>query len=223
MQQFTLEFSSSKQAEKYLENYFRKNKVEYKKEKSSGAAYCFHAERNVFLHSFSVVLTTVYKQKNVLFRREKTETELFCACVGAVLSMERETERGYLEERGREYTAVNLDGFYNFEMNDMRKEWESIGFLTNRLYEKCRVKEEYISLLLYFLDLEMPGTDVLVRDGKLFQKITGEELEICPIFADKRENLIANLFLHRPSEITVDGRQNDKKFLELVTMVGTQS
>lgn len=203
MKKYGLETALSLACEKEIESVLFESGCDYEKERTKmGALY--HVEGKApFVAACSFALVSFYKLKDVLsVLGERPEIE-FYAMVGILLSTGREAEIDNIGKMLENETAINLDGFFNFNLTEIREDWKSLAGLCGRLYSACVEEDDKDRLILYLLDLkERKGSSVRVEKEGLF--VDGERKRTISFFNNEEKDLVTNIFLHRPEEMQVE-------------------
>ncbi len=202
MVEYKLEFLRDKKIEKYIEEKSERKNIWL--EKKNECLYCvYYFEDNAdFRDVTSDIIRIFYKakelEKTLLFRNDAA----FFAFFGAIMAMEKESEKEYFDKKIKNETVVNADGFYNFEMESVRTTWRSLGILSERLFRQCKSLDEKTALITYMLDLEEGGGESIVLAQNVLRNAeTNNPYPIIDIFEEKNRNLLFNLLYLRPTEI----------------------
>ncbi len=203
MKKYGLETAHSAACEKEIESVLLDGGCEYVKERTKMGALYSLDDKATFVAACASALVSFYKTKDILSVLEERPEIEFYAVLGILLSTGREAEIEKIGKMLEDETAVNLDGFFNFNLTEIREDWRSLAGLCGRLYSACVEEEDKDRLILYLLDLkEQKGASVRVEKDGLF--VGGERKRIISFFGDEEKDLVTNVFLHRPEEMEVD-------------------
>ena len=156
----------------------------------------------------SEVIIIFYKFKELYIELSKCSMKNLCfyAYIGALISIDFEQEKEVLIDLLCEKKdIINIDGFYNFCLNDMRKNWENLAHLAYKLYNQCRCDEDAFELTSFMLGVDGEGDEVIVIDNKDKIKLSKNKknIPLINLFECEECNIIATLLCHHPTNIVV--------------------
>ncbi|MFA6866652.1 MAG: hypothetical protein WCR54_03960 [Clostridia bacterium] len=164
-----------------------------------------------------------YKQISKFLKPKFDNDYLFSAFVGAIISIDIEVERQQILESLPNCKWINLDGIYNFCLNKIRKSWEALAYLSNRLYSQCNTEKDLYKLTMFMLGVEDDNFAVLSvekQDDIILLK-NGERLSLFNFFEKQECNAIATILANCPSEIIVKSNEAfTKEFMSVLQKIG---
>lgn len=186
-----------------IEKALMENDREYQAESTRMGRLFRLYDKNLFVRLCAMSLLTFYKQKTLASVLEKRDSLIYYSVLGALMSVEKESEYREIIEKVSMENALNLDGFFTFDMRGIHSTWQGLARICRRLYGDCRSEEDEIGLLLYLLELQDGnGKKVCLSGDGLF--VGGERKSIVEYYGNEESDLIVNVFYHRPEWIEVD-------------------
>ena len=200
---YEIEIGKGEIYERKTEAYLNGFGCEFKKEKGAmGAIYRLEKEGS-FRNVLPGLILFLYKQNAISAEFSGDDSLEYYAILGCLLSVEMDAELAEISNMLQGTDAVNLDGFYNFDLTCLRSAWKGIARIASKLYVSCRDEEDKTGLLLYLMDLqEKRGKKVTVDGSGII--VDGRRFPILEYVSDVDKNVMTNVFSHRPEFIEID-------------------
>lgn len=207
MKEQTIEFTENRQTEQYLIQIFEKSGIPYVYGTEYGkTAFKFVASDETKDGIVCGVILNFYKLGEILKRlRPKEQGKAYFALLGALIGLEQEEETktilGLLEGKN----VVNVDGFYNFCMGEVRENWQNLAKLSAKLYGQCRSEEDVYALSIFMLGMDdtISATVVINDRTELYWEKNGIRIAVVPYFGETERDVIMTLISQRPSDVVV--------------------
>ena len=201
-----MELSSDRRIENYLESIFTQCNITFMKDSEKGkTAYSFFADKDAKDSLITGVLVNFYKMKELISALGEKDERAFDALLGALIGFGQEEDKEKIEKALRKADVVNLDGFYNFLLDEVREDWNNLALLSSKLYAQCETEEDVYALSIFMLGMDDTINAVMIMDSaqRLFWEKSGTGIEIVPYYGDKERDTIITILSHRPSDVVV--------------------
>jgi len=173
----------------------------------------------------TALLLNFYKLREVLreFPNKTADDLPFCAFIGAILSLDKNDDEQKIKKQLEQLHVVNMDGFYDFQLDELRENWQDLAKLSKKLFSQCRTKEDICALTTFMLGINIgAGRPVAVAsDGHIHDEKSGDRLDVYPYWNIAEMDLITSILSHNPSDIYVqDADCVSGKFLQTIKTLG---
>ncbi len=145
--------------------------------------------------------------------------------IGALLGFDAQDERAeiilQLAKCGR---VIHINGFVQFMLYDIVKNWKSLISLATRLLLQCRDKRDYLDIV-FFLMATSCAIDkkvfVYSNNKNIIINVDGEEIVVPPLTSNQECDAIMALIAVCPTEIKIaSGANVSKQFYSTVKCIG---
>lgn len=202
-----IEFERNERAEEYLVSVFEQSNIKYIFDIDSGrASFKFLATDEVRNGIICGIILNFYKLRELTkVLGSKASGKAFYAFMGALIGLEQEDETDSIMELLGECEVANIDGFYNFRLDNLRESWENLAKLSERLYSQCKSEEDIYALSIFMLGMDenISATVVVNRGEELYWEKNGTKIAVVPYFGDRETDTIMTLLSQRPSDVVV--------------------
>lgn len=201
-----IEFNSDRRVENYLESIFTQCNYPFVKEKENGrTAFSFYADKEAKNAITEAVLVNFYKMKELTALLREKNDRAFDALLGSLIGFGQDDDREKIEKILEKTDAINIDGLYNFRLDELREDWKNLAKLSAKLYAQCETEADVYALSIFMLGMDDTVNAVIILDSaqKLFWEKSGTGIETVPFFEDKERDTIITLLSHRPSDVVV--------------------
>ncbi len=215
-EEYQIETAFGVKCDKEIERTFFSGNLPFQKEKTKQGTLYHISDGDAFVTACVQVLLTFYKKKEMETILPKDNSPEYFSVLGALLSIEWDTEREELTRKLSQENALNLDGYCLFNMSEIKAAWRGIAQIGYRLYNNCENDEDKAGLLLYLLDLhEKRGRRVCIKKEGLF--VGGIKTDVVDMCETQEENMLVNVFWHRPELIELEkGYSASKKVMDFL-------
>lgn len=225
MKERYIEFAQNKQTEEYLEQIFEKCNISYSHETEFGrTVFKFFATKQVHDGIISGIILNFYKLRELTkFLGKNKKDKPYYALLGALLGLEKEEESDSVIKAVSEEEVSNVDGLYNFRLEELRESWINLAKLSAKLYAQCRNDEDVYALSIFMLGMDenISSTVVIGSGEELYWEKNGTKIAVIPYFGEKEADLIVTLLSQRPSDVVVvDPTDVPKGVLEVIRALG---
>jgi len=225
MEQSRVVFGRDERKEKYLESIFEKANIEYLSAKTERECeYRFTCETEVKNRILCALICNFYKLKELMrFFDSAPKNGALYALIGALIGLDGEEDVKKVLKAVSSSDFVNVDGFYNFRMPELKDCWRGIGELAHRLYVQCKNTDEVYSLCIFMLGMgdNLGETIVISPSNKLYAEASRTDIAVVPYFGEEETDLIVTLLSNRPSNVVVaDPSRVSDNLLSVIRALG---
>ena len=119
-----IEFNSDRRVENYLESIFTQCNYPFVKEKENGrTAFSFYADKEAKNAITEAVLVNFYKMKELTALLREKNDRAFDALLGSLIGFGQDDDREKIEKILEKTDAINIDGLYNFRLDELREDY----------------------------------------------------------------------------------------------------
>ncbi len=211
MKKFAVEFDRNSRIEKFLDNTFLNSAITYSyKENGRTVEYEFLCDERKGEEIIVTLVSNFYKYKVISnFVNGNKDIDIsFFALMGCIVGFDSKEEVKRIKSGLTKYATINLDGFCNFVIPEIKGSWQNLGVLTNRLLKKCVDNDDVYSLCGFFLDTNDKGyDDVIVISGKdIYWEYNKVDVPIIPYTGIEERDMVITLLSKHPSNVVVNNR-----------------
>lgn len=204
-----IEFLSDGKKEKYLEQVFKRSHIYYEKTiKNDKAEFVFVCDKVTESCILCSLICTFYKFNELLkaFSPEEEPNSAFCALIGALVGFDSDEDLKKVSDAVRNNEISNVDGFYNFCIPQIKKDWRGLARLAVRLYSQCNTSEEILALCIFMMgigDDRIGDTIVISPEKELYSESDRSVIAVLPFFDDSNKDMIVTLMSNHPEDVVV--------------------
>ncbi len=125
-----------------------------------------------------------------------------CSLICSLVHFDRSYEVNQLCRAIAETADFNVDGLYNFRLQELKQNWEEVVDLASRLM--ASTDSDSYDIAAFITSTDGAKSRLVLKQGRLVNVTTGKEVKILPIFDSFEFNLIMAIIGESPSEIVVD-------------------
>ena len=182
--------------------------------------------RKIIVSIIASSITLFYKYrvlKNSIMVTETVGIE-FYALIGALLGVELDDEMRGIEKSLINFTTFDIEGIWNFRINEMIDSWKALASLARKLLENCETEEDVYELTAFLVNLDKstpPKVRIECEPLEIF--VDDVKLKIASLTENANYNLVMNIMRERPLSIIVrDTESLDLEFLDAIRKLGTR-
>lgn len=182
--------------------------------------------RKIIVSIIASSITLFYKYrvlKNSITVAETVGIE-FHALIGALLGVELDDEMRGIEKSLINFTSFDIEGIWNFRINEMIDSWKALASLARKLLENCETEEDVYELTAFLVNLDKstpPKVRIECEPLEIF--VDDVKLTIASLTENANYNLVMNIMRERPLSIIVrDTESLDLEFLDAIRKLGTR-
>ena len=205
MREQCIEFTSDKRIEEYLEDIFFKSNITFNHTVSGNVSeYLFFADDELKNSIICGILINFFKLRELLKAIPSNGSRSLYALLGALIGLEQEDETAEIMTKLSSRKVDNVDGFYNFCLNNLRESWQNLAKLSSRLYSQCCSEDDVYALSVFMLGMdESMSATVIVNGEELRWEKNGMKIAVVPFFGEREPDIITTLLSQRPSDVVV--------------------
>ncbi len=125
-----------------------------------------------------------------------------CSLICSLVHFDRSYEVNQLCRAIAETADFNVDGLYNFRLQELKQNWEEVVDLASRLM--ASTDSDSYDIAAFITSTDGAKSRLVLKQGRLVNVTTGKEVKILPIFDSPEFNIIMAIIGESPSEIVVD-------------------
>ena len=129
-------------------------------------------------------------------------THATCSLICSLVHFDRRYEENILRKRVAETADFNVDGLYNFRLQDLKQNWDEVISLASRLMSSTH--SDAYDIASFITSTDSAGNRVAIDSGQIFNLTTGERADLLDIFDKEEFNIIMAVIGECPSEIIVE-------------------
>ena len=129
-------------------------------------------------------------------------THATCSLICSLVHFDRRYEENILRKRVAETADFNVDGLYNFRLQDLKQNWDEVISLASRLMSST--DSDAYDIASFITSTDSAGNRVAIDSGQIFNLTTGERADLLDIFDKEEFNIIMAVIGECPSEIIVE-------------------
>lgn len=201
-----IEFKSDRRIENYLESIFTQCNITFLKEtEKNKTSYTFFADKESKDALVIGILVNFYKLRELISALGDRDERSFDALLGALIGFGQEDDKEKIEKILQSTDVINVDGLYNFRLDELREDWSNLAKLSSKLFAQCENEEDVYALSIFMLGMDDTVNAVIILDSaqRLFWEKSGTGIEIVPYYGDRERDTIITLLSHRPSDVVV--------------------
>lgn len=224
MEQNVIEFDRDERKESYLEEVFSKSNIEFEAVKGSRCEYRFLCDKRDRDEIMCAFICNFYKLNEIMRVFASAErNDAFYALIGSLIGLDFDEDAKKVRTEIKKQEFINVDGFYNFCLTDMKEAWRGLAKLSHKLYEQCKNSEEVYALCIFMLGMgeEMGETIVISPKKELYKQIVGTKIAVVPYFGQSDVDIIVTLLSNHPSNVIIsDPTSVSEKILTVIRALG---
>ncbi len=140
-----------------------------------------------------------------------------CSLLCSLVHFDRNYEENLLQKAVTSTADFNVDGLYNFRLNELKNNWNEVVDLTARLM--ASTDSDSYDIASFITSTEGAKARLILDKKGVFNATTGREVKILPVFNDYEYDLIMAVIGESPSEISVSGVTLSKDMLSALRRV----
>ena len=144
-------------------------------------------------------------------------THATCSLICSLVHFDRRYEENILRKRVAETADFNVDGLYNFRLQDLKQNWEEVISLASRLMSST--DSDTYDIASFITSTDNAGNRVAIDSGQIFNLTTGERADLLDIFDNDEFNIIMAVIGECPSEIIVERTQISKEMKDTLNRI----
>lgn len=144
-------------------------------------------------------------------------THATCSLICSLVHFDRRYEENILRKRVAETADFNVDGLYNFRLQDLKQNWEEVISLASRLMSST--DSDAYDIASFITSTDNAGNRVAIDSGQIFNLTTGERADLLDIFDNDEFNIIMAVIGECPSEIIVERTQISKEMKDTLNRI----
>lgn len=213
--------------EKYIDNYLDKNSVKYVKENEKNKRCYVFAENFADKRRLIIeVISTFYKffEISKAFSDKELDYNL-CCYLGAILGLEADEERKKISKALEKDDFIDIEGIYNFCLQNLKEDWQNLAVLSVKLYAQCKTREDIFSLTSFMMGVDEKSVNIVELSAaeKVVIRNNGEIVEAVPYTDDEEKNILLTVLSFNPSDIVINGvNRLSKKFVSVIQTLGEE-
>lgn len=182
--------------------------------------------RKIIASVLASCVTLFYKYR--VLEKLITDTESvgieYYSLIGALLGVELDDEIRTLEKRLMNSTAFDVEGIWNFRINDMIDSWQGLTGLASKLLDNCDTEDDVYELTAFLVNLDKSTPPKVRIESEPFEIFVDDvKLVIGELTDNENYNLIASIMRERPLSIIVKNPEAlDGKLLDAIRKLGAR-
>lgn len=225
MKERILGIDKNSKAIDYINDSLTENGIAFKIEEDDNQIFFITQDDECINSIVSEIIVIYFKFNEVskLLTSNGTCSYPFCAYIGSVLSIDAELEREQIKKAIPSDSFINIDGIYNFCLNEIRESWESLAILCEKLILQCKTEKDMYSLTSFMLGVENDTNATLTVDKQdtITLKKNGKKLNIPQLFSDPEMDAITTILANSPTEIIILKKEAfSNEFMNLMKKIG---
>jgi hypothetical protein len=144
------------------------------------------------------------------------------ALLGAILSFDRKNERRLIMDNLDDFqNEINVDGFFNFNLDLIRERWADFSEIVSRLYEECEEESDVFELISFIMSSEIGYGAYIKIDYDNNITINDKITPTVEFTADKDINMVISILKERPISITIQSPKTvSKEIIHTISSLG---
>lgn len=144
-------------------------------------------------------------------------THATCSLICSLVHFDRRYEENILRKRVAETADFNVDGLYNFRLQDLKQNWDEVISLASRLMSST--DSDAYDIASFITSTDSAGNRVAIDSGQIFNLTTGERADLLDIFDNEEFNIIMAVIGECPSEIIVERTPLSKEMKDTLNRI----
>lgn len=225
MESNRIEFDRDVRKEEYIEKVFKKSHIYFESEKTANRVeYMFVCDKETKNRILCALICSFYKFNEIMRVFGDKETDAaFYALIGALIGLDSEEDVDKVSSAIVKYDFINVDGFYNFCIPEIKEAWRGLAELAKRLYVQCKSTDEVYALCIFMLGMgDNEGETIVITPRKeLYWEYNKTDISVIPYFGEKEADLIVTLLSNHPSNVVVsDPSSVSGKLISVIKALG---
>ena len=125
-----------------------------------------------------------------------------CSLICSLVHFDRRYEENFLRKALAETADFNVDGLYNFRLQELKQNWDEVISLASRLMNST--DSDCYDISAFITSTDNASNRVAIDSGEVYNLTTGKKVHILDVFDNYEHNLIMAVISQSPNEIIVE-------------------
>jgi hypothetical protein len=140
-----------------------------------------------------------------------------CSLICSLVHFDRRYEENYLRKSLAETADFNVDGLYNFRLQELKQNWDEVISLASRLMNST--DSDCYDISAFITSTDNASNRVAIDSGQIFNLTTGERADLLDVFDNDEFNIIMAVIGECPSEIIVERTPLSKEMKDTLNRI----
>lgn len=144
------------------------------------------------------------------------------ALLGSILSFDRKNEKHLILDNLADFqNELNVDGFYNFNLDLIRERWCDFSDIIRRLYEECDTQKDVFELISFIMSSEIGYGAYIKIDYDNNITINNKIIPTVEFTSDRDINQVISILKERPISITIQSPKTvSREIIHTISSLG---
>ena len=135
-----------------------------------------------------------------------------CSLICSLVHFDRRYEENMLRRAVAETADFNVDGIYNFRLQELKQNWEEVSSLASRLMNST--DGDTYDVASFITSTEGAKNRIAIERGRVFNVTEKREVKVLNVFDENEHNLIMAVIGESPEEIVIEDTPLSKEMYD---------
>ena len=135
-----------------------------------------------------------------------------CSLICSLVHFDRRDEENMLRRAVAETADFNVDGIYNFRLQELKQNWEEVSSLASRLMNST--DGDTYDVASFITSTEGAKNRIAIERGRVFNVTEKREVKVLNVFDENEHNLIMAVIGESPEEIVIEDTPLSKEMYD---------